>query len=135
MQKKKPFSGKITSFEKACACLGISTRLPGVSRLPERFRARAIADYKLCVITEAVNKQMCNGWEPDYTDASQWKYTPYFVVEKDKKSPAGVGFSHSTCDRWVTGSLVGSRLCLGSSDAVHFVNKHFKKIQIDHQLV
>lgn len=83
---------EIMSFEKACKMRKIKPVLPIVNHLPERHRARQIADYKLAIITEAFNLQPDGTvWEPNYNDDSEWKYEPRFWIDADAKNPSGFG--------------------------------------------
>jgi hypothetical protein len=83
---------KIKSFEDACAALNINPEaLPEVSALPEKHRKALIAHYKLITITEALNE----GWQPNWNDRSEYKYTPWFEVDANAANPSGFGFSNS----------------------------------------
>ena len=63
------------------------------------------------------------GWIPDWTNSSEYKYVPYFNMG----SSSGVGFSSYGCDGWATGSIVGSRLCFKSADLAKHAGKLFEQ--------
>ena len=68
-------NGKITdrvkSYEDACDVLGISRKIFKGTR-------DEIAYKKLKVIVRALNE----GWTPDFSNYDQYKYEPYFKLEK-----------------------------------------------------
>lgn len=70
---------------------------------------------KIRLITKAFNE----GWEPNWSNSSEYKYVPYFQI-------LGVGFSHSYYGYWYTFSNVGSRLCFKSKELCLFAIKQFK---------
>ena len=69
-------------------------------------------------------KAFNEGWYPDWTDSSQYKYYPYFKMG----SPSGGGFSCNGCDGWNSDSVVGSRLCFKSADLAKNAGKLFEGI-------
>ncbi len=82
-----------------------------------------IAYRKIKLIVRAFNE----GWTPDWTDGSQGKYYPWFVMG----SPSGGGFSCDAYVRWDAGSDVGSRLCFKSSDLAKHAGQLFESIYKD----
>lgn len=70
---------------------------------------------KVRLITKAFNE----GWEPNWSNSSETKYTPYFQI-------SGVGFSLSSSDYWITYADVGSRLCFKSKELCLFAIEKFK---------
>ena len=115
---------KIKTFEAACAALGIKTTLPVVKGLPEKHQEAIIAHYKLVTITEALNE----GWQPNWNDSDQWKYSPWFSVKASSKNTAGSGLSFHVADYWDTDTGVGSRLCFKSRELAEYVAKTFRKL-------
>lgn len=111
---------EVASFEQACEILAIDTKVPDVSMLPEYYHKPTIAQYKLMIIAEALNKVNGENWKPDWTNYSEYKYYPWF----DKASSGG-GFSFHGSDFWCTYSIVGSRLCYINRDTARFAGKHF----------
>lgn len=121
----------IKTFEDACKAQNVNPELlPDVSVIPEKYQKRAIADYKLSVIADALNE----GWEPDWSNSGERKYFPWFEVDADKANPSGFGFSDARYDYWDTGTIVGSRLCFKSSELALYAGKQFEQLYIDHQL-
>lgn len=70
---------------------------------------------KIRLITKAFNE----GWEPNWSNSSEYKYVPYFQI-------SGVGFSYSNYDDWRTTTCVGSRLCFKSKELCLFAIEQFK---------
>lgn len=111
---------RIKTLQDACNALGISpafdVALPsGMSRDADSI----VAYMQLIAITRALNE----GWEPDWTDTNQLKYTVYLGDYR-----AGSGFSGTFCDYWITGTTVGSRLCFKSRELALYAAEQFKDI-------
>lgn len=126
----------IKTWEDACKVRNIDpTKLPDVSMIPVNLQKYIIAQYKLAVITEAINTDD-NGkvWKPNWNDGKH-KYFPWFEVEADDEHPAGVGFSNSDCDGWRASTYVGSRLCFDTSKKVYHIEKYFQELHLDQQLI
>ena len=108
----------IKSFEDACAKENVDpTALPDVSMVPEEFRKPIINAYKLMIIYKAIN----NGWRPDWSKSSQWKYFPWYGVLS-----SGFGFSDSRYYYGLTTTIVGSRLCTDSSEKAIYIAEQFQ---------
>jgi hypothetical protein len=60
--------------------------LPGLSMIPEKFRASLLTAFILMVIFDAIN----DGWDPDFSNRNQAKYYPWPWVLS-----SGFGFSLS----------------------------------------
>lgn len=58
------------------------------------------------------------GWKPDWNNASEYKYEPYF-----KYNSSAFVFSHY--HGWCQLALVSSRLCFKSSDLAIYAGKQF----------
>jgi len=109
----------IKSFEDACAKENIDpTALPDVSMIPEDLRKPIISAYKLMIIFLAIN----NGWRPDWSKSSQWKYYPWYRVLS-----SGFGFSRSGYDFVGTLTGVGSRLCTDTSEKAEYIAEQFQE--------
>jgi hypothetical protein len=67
---------RVKSFEDACFLLNIKPAVPDVSTLLKELRPSLIAQYKLIIITKALNE----GWKPDWTDVNQYKYYNSFYM-------------------------------------------------------
>jgi len=124
----KPFDFRtIKSFENACKRQKLNpTFLPDVSMIHEELRKFVIAAYKLTIIFKAIN----NGWTPDWSDYSQYKYYPLFEVLS-----SGFGFSVSDCGCAITGTSVGSRLCTDTSEKAVYIAKQFESEYKDYLLI
>lgn len=123
---------KVKNYEDACQALGLNPlALPDVCALPEKDREYVISNYKLVIITRALNE----GWEPNWNDDSEYKYFPWFEVDADDERPAGFGFSGTFYDSWITYSTVGSRLCFKSSELALYAGKQFEELYIKQQLI
>ena len=88
----------ITTFEEACEKLGRSTNIPKLDELDAETTIKFIAEYKLNIIIKALNE----GWYPNWNDANEYKYFPYF------KNKYGCGFSASIIDYHNTSTNVPS---------------------------
>jgi hypothetical protein len=109
----------IKSFEDACAKENIDpTALPDISMIPEDLRKPIISAYKLMIIFLAIN----NGWRPDRSKSSQWKYYPWYLVLS-----SGFGFSYSVYDCVGTNTTVGSRLCTDTSEKAKYIAEQFQE--------
>lgn len=115
---------KIKSFEDACIELQEDPNaLPEVSHLPEHRRKAPIAQHKLGIIYDAINK--IEGFVPDWTNRSQWKYYPWFDLS------SGSGLSYDVYVYVGSHSLVGSRLCCGSEELAEYIGNQFKDLYED----
>lgn len=123
---------EIKTFEEACTALEIDhTQLPDVKNVPAEFAKQIVSHYKLMIIARALN----NKWEPDWADEDQYKYFPYFGIEKDSSQPSGVGFSLTDCGSWDTVAYVGSRLCFETRDLALYAARQFSKEYQDYMLI
>ncbi len=111
----------IKSFEDACKKEKVDpTKLPYVSMIPEEFREAIINVYKLFIIFKAIN----NGWIADFSNWNQYKYYPWFEIQK--VSGSGFVFSNSLYFFTYTHSDVGVRLCTDSSEKALYIAKRFE---------
>lgn len=122
----------VKTFEDACKVLNIQAKLlPDFTMLEVNMAKALMAHYKLIIIAKALNE----GWEPNWNDSNEIKYTNYFRIEASKSKPAGFGFSGSYCGTWGTHTTVGSRLCFKSSTLAMYASDHFKDLFIDYFLI
>lgn len=101
-------SNKITTFEEACAAISA----PAVNA--EGVPVDEVAYQKLKVIVEALN----GGWKPDWTDMSQRKWYPYFVMNPDNFSLFSVFYGDGVSD-------VSSRLCFKDEETAEYAATQF----------
>lgn len=120
---------KIKTFEDACKALNINseTVIPDFSLFPKSHQKAMIAHAKLIIIAEALNE----GWKPDWSDWDQYKYYPWFDMEKS----ASGGFSCNIYDSRVTASLVGSRLCFKSPELAEYAGTQFLDLYKDYFVI
>jgi hypothetical protein len=101
---------RITSFETACAELGVTVPIFLCTKDEE-------AHGKLKTITKALNE----GWTPDWNDSDQCKYYPWFDFR-------GGRFVFRGVDCYYTASLLGSRLCFRSRELAEYAGKQFEDL-------
>lgn len=97
MKKNQP----VDHFAAACKQLGISDILPDVTAFQEKDQKSIIAYHKLIIIARAWNE----GWEPNWSDHSQYKYFPWFYVDS-----AGLACAGTNSAVTYTSAHIGSRL-------------------------
>ncbi len=117
--KQKPVFDYTTikTIEDAFQKVGMDPQLrPDVSMLPEKYGCFLITAFLLSIIFAAIN----DGWEPDYSDRSQYKYFPWPWV-----SSSGFDFTDSGCVYVRTHSIVGFRLCTDTADKARYVLTQF----------
>jgi hypothetical protein len=119
VKKESKFNYKsIKTFEDACKRLKVDpAKLPDVTMIPEDLCKPIIAAYKLLIIFRAIN----NGWKPDWSKGSQYKYYPWYGVLS-----SGFGFSYSYYHYVSTATFVGSRLCTDSSEKALYIASQFE---------
>jgi hypothetical protein len=115
---------RVKSFEDACQIVQPSENLkvllnyPGIDKIMNTARAGA----KLMIITKALNE----GWFPDWTNVDEYKYYPWFYMDKNKYSPSGFGLYDVAYDR--SNSDVGSRLCFKSEELAKYAATQFNDL-------
>jgi hypothetical protein len=119
---------KVKSFEDACQLLGIETKLPEVSMLPQNHQKAIIAHYKLVIISEVINE----GWKPNWDNWDERKYYPWFDMEG---CSSGSGFSYYDCGDWSTNSSVGSRLCFKTAELAKYIGETFIELYRDYFVI
>lgn len=119
----------IKTFKDACKKVQVDpATLPDTSMVLEEFKKAIINCYKLFIIYKAIN----NGWTPEWSDFSQYKYYPWFKV---LSSGSGFDFSVSFYDFGITDASVGSRLCTDSSEKALYIGKQFGEEFIEFFLI
>ena len=116
---KQFFNQKITdrikTFEDACEILGIDWEGPN----SEDETQDEIAYRQLKIIVRALNE----GWKPDWNNSSQYKWYPWFHLNKP-----GFQFDGAGCDCSHTNASGGSRLCFASEELARYAGKQFEDI-------
>jgi hypothetical protein len=96
----------------SCIKLGIDPAdQPDISRIREKYRPRAIADYKLCIVRDAITDQQ----EADWDDEEEGKYGGWFWMDSSGFRLFVVRYAYP-----VTLAGLGSRLCTFSRQDQEF---------------
>ncbi|THU34223.1 hypothetical protein FAM09_24710 [Niastella caeni] len=119
---------KIKTFEGACKVLGHDPIkvLPKVSSFPKAHQKALIATAKLIIINEALNF-VDNGkkkWVPDWNNTSEWKYYPWFWMDKP-------GFRLLGCYYDYSHTNVGARLVYRTRSLAEYAGKQFAALYKD----
>lgn len=119
---------KVTSFETACEILNINTDIPTIGLL-DKYKKHFIAEYKLMIITEALNE----GWCPDWNNHAQYKWYIYSLGgNADTGANAGLGDSNASYSVAHVSAVIGSRLCYKSRELVEYSQAQFKDLWLDY---
>ena len=121
----------VKTFEDACKVERLDPKkvIPDFKAYPAKDKKAMIAHAKLVIIASALNKLANNGkkWKPNW-DNGQWdKYYPWFYMDGGYS-----GFRFDDFVRWLSGSIVGSRLCFISSDVARYAGNQFLKLYKDY---
>jgi|ERR1035437_2350987 hypothetical protein len=103
----------IESFEDACVKLGVSNDSPKIIGIGDKLANKFIAEYKLTIIIKALN----NGWYPNWTDATEYKYWSWFDLSE--------GFSYCYASYFSSDTSVPSALLLKSRELVLYCGEKF----------
>lgn len=119
---------KITSYKTACKFLAKETpSAPKVSHMPKREQEFYIAIHEITTIIKAKNKQA--NFKPDWADANQRKWRPWFrSITNSKGLFSGFVFAGSGYVWSHTFAFGGSRFALATEEDADFVGKKFIKI-------
>ena len=98
-------------FAASCKLLGISDEF--VFDCADDHIKAIQSIYMLVIIAQAWNK--IDGFTPDWSDSSQWKYFPWFAYRKNK-GHAGFVFANTYSTATATYAIFGSRICFKSSN-------------------
>lgn len=86
---------------------------------PKHIKA-LIAYNRLCTIAQAWNK--ADGFEPDFSNTSQYKYFPWFVYDN---GAAGFVFANASNAATPANAYIGSRLCFKTRERAMQFGKQF----------
>lgn len=86
---------------------------------PKHIKA-LIAYNRLCTIAQAWNK--ADGFEPDFSNTSQYKYFPWFVYDN---GAAGFVYAHTYYTATYATAHFGSRLCFETRERAMQFGKQF----------
>lgn len=123
----KDITKRVKTYADACAVLGIDPINEEVfTKLG--FTKDEIAYRKLKTIIEALNE----GWRPDWSDSSDYKYWPWFIYNP---SSAGFGFAYSYHSPSNTYTHIGSRLCFKTRELAAYAGRQFEDLYNDFFLI
>lgn len=91
-----------------------------VSELNPKHVKAIIAFNRLCTIAQAWNK--ADGFEPDFSNTSQYKYFPWFVYDD---GAAGFVSAYSNTSATHAHAVLGSRLCFKTRERAMQFGKQF----------
>lgn len=84
-----------------------------------------VKNYRLIVLlAEALNE----GWTPDWSNSSEYKYYPWFEMGSS-------GFRCNAFDDWNTTSIVGSRLCFKTAELAKYAGTQFTSLYNQFMLI
>lgn len=115
---------RIKTFEDALQETG-RPDMPDFSCLPEDVRKYFEAQYKMIVITEALNE----GWRPDWNNSNEYKYFTWFTM-----TPSSFAFGRSYYEYSDADAGSGSRLKFKTRELAEYASKQFVDIWKDIQL-
>lgn len=103
---------------------GNHVKLDDVAKLvsevnPKHIKA-LIAYNRLCTIAQAWNK--ADGFEPDFSNTSQYKYFPWFEYSRDA---AGFVYAYTNHTATIALASFGSRLCFMTRERAEQFGKQF----------
>ena len=123
----KDITKRVKTYADACAVLGIEPINEEVfTKLG--FTKDEIAYRKLKTVIEALNE----GWRPDWSDRSEYKYWNWFVYST---SSAGFGYANARHAPTSTSSHVGSRLCFKTRELAAYAGRQFEDLYNDFFLI
>ena len=111
---------EIKSYEDALKITGMKD--VEFSNVPAELRKSFEAQYKLIVITKALNQ----GWVPNWDNGNQAKYYPYFYM-----SPSGFAFYYTYYLYSYAYAGDGSRLCFRTSELAAYAGRKFIEVYKD----
>lgn len=121
-QKSTKVTERVKTFEDALNELSIDA--DDFEESCENLEPDEIAYKKIKIIVKALNE----GWTPDYSNSSEYKYYPYFLYNKE----SGFGFDVSFCDFSYTDMGAGVRLVYKSCELSDYAGKQFNDIYNDY---
>lgn len=114
----KEVTDRIKTFDDVLNELGIDTHQFDNSCIG--LSPDEVAYRQVKLIVQALNE----GWEPNWGNSYQAKYTPWFNMP----GSSGSGFSYGVCAHWGTDSNVGSRLCFKNRELAEYAGTQFEEI-------
>lgn len=123
----KDITKRVKTYADACAVLGIEPINEEVfTKLG--FTKDEIAYRKLKTVIEALNE----GWRPDWSNRSEYKYWNWFVYST---SSAGFGCAYTNHTPTYTDTYVGSLLCFKTRELAAYAGRQFEDLYNDFFLI
>lgn len=121
-QASVKITDRLKTWEDACSIKGIDP----VKSLPypkekDKFEAAMNGIFQMFII----NELLCEGWEADYANTSQYKWYPYF---KYQNKTSGFGFYLSAYDGVYPATGSGARLVFPYEQMANYAGKQFISI-------
>ncbi|NYJ27542.1 hypothetical protein [Allomuricauda sp. ARW1Y1] len=120
-EKPKDITERIKSFDDVLGYHGLEKE--EFEEELESMSTDEVAYRKVKLVAEALNE----GWQPDWTNSSEYKYFPWFKMG----GSSGSGFAYGDYANWNTDSYCGSRLCFKSSKLAKHAGEQFTDIYKD----
>ncbi len=76
-------------------------------------------------LIKLIVKSLNEGWMPDWSNSSEYKYYPWFNMNAGSSASR---FSYDDFDSWLTCSHVGSHLCFKSAELAKYAGTQFIEI-------
>lgn len=123
----KDITKRVKTYADACAVLGIEPINEEVfTKLG--FTKDEIAYRKLKTVIEALNE----GWRPDWSNRSEYKYWNWFVYSTSSAGFGCAGTSHAPTN---ANTGVGSRLCFKTRELAAYAGRQFEDLYNDFFLI
>lgn len=123
----KDITKRVKTYADACAVLGIEPINEEVfTKLG--FTKDEIAYRKLKTVIEALNE----GWRPDWSNRSEYKYWNWFVYST---SSAGFGCAYTSYAPTYASANIGSRLCFKTRELAAYAGRQFEDLYNDFFLI
>jgi hypothetical protein len=124
-EKPKDVTERIKSFDDVLGYHGLEKE--EFEEELEYMSTDEVAYRKVKLIAEALNE----GWQPDWTNSSEYKYFPWFKMG----GSSGSGFAYGAYDCWHSVSSCGSRLCFKSRELAEYAGEQFGDLYKDYYLM
>jgi len=116
---KAEITDVIKTFADAAKATG-RPETPDFSTVPEHLRGYFEAQYQMVVIAAALNE----GWEADWDNESERKYSPWFY-KTEKGVSSGFVFNYTFYDFSYANAGYGARLCFKTEALAEYAARQF----------
>ncbi|MGK0174049.1 MAG: hypothetical protein ACI9AT_000412, partial [Ulvibacter sp.] len=76
-------------------------------------------------VIKLICKSLNQGWTPDWSDLSEYKYVPWFEINDSS------GFRCDAYAYWFSVANFGSRLCFKTKELAEYAGKQFEEVYKD----